>query len=68
MRLLRRLLGGEPAPSSWLGSLVGFVRKLGPYAVIELLLPGGTLIIVAVWLYRRYRARAMSIGVAQEYA
>jgi len=66
--LFRRLLRAEPAPGSWFASLVGFVRKLGPYAAIELLLPGGTLIIVGVWLYRRYKARGLSIGVAQEYA
>jgi hypothetical protein len=37
------------------------VRRLGPYAAIELLLPGGTLIALLVWLYRRHRARAKSM-------
>ncbi|HEY3784102.1 MAG TPA: hypothetical protein VGL55_02350 [Steroidobacteraceae bacterium] len=31
------------------------LRQLGPYAAIELLLPGGSLIALGLWLYRRYR-------------
>jgi hypothetical protein len=31
------------------------VRQLGPYAAIELLLPGGSLLAIALWLYRRNR-------------
>lgn len=31
------------------------VRQFGPYAAVELLLPGGTLIAVLMWLYRRHR-------------
>jgi hypothetical protein len=30
------------------------VRELGPYFLVELLLPGGTLIALLMWLYRRY--------------
>jgi hypothetical protein len=33
------------------------LKELGPYAAIEILLPGGTLIAVALWLYRSYRKR-----------
>ena len=29
------------------------IRKFSPYLVIELLLPGGTLIALLLWLYRR---------------
>ena len=28
-------------------------RGLSPYLMVELLLPGGTLIALALWLYRR---------------
>ena len=28
------------------------VKKLGPYVVLEMLLPGGTLLAVALYLYR----------------
>lgn len=35
---------------------VTWVRSLGPYVAIELILPGGTLIALALWTYRRRRA------------
>ena len=31
------------------------VRQFGPYAAIELLVPGGSLIAVLLWLYRRHK-------------
>jgi len=31
------------------------VREFGPYAAIELLVPGGSVIAVLLWLYRRHR-------------
>jgi hypothetical protein len=31
------------------------LRALAPYAAIELLLPGGSLIALVLWLYRRYK-------------
>ena len=33
--------------------LAGLLRKLGPYAAIELILPGGSILVVLLWLYRR---------------
>jgi hypothetical protein len=30
------------------------LRKLGPYVAIELLLPGGTLVALLVYVYRTY--------------
>jgi hypothetical protein len=38
----------------WMRGLTG-VRELGPYAAVELLLPGGSVIAVLLWLYRRYK-------------
>jgi hypothetical protein len=32
--------------------LLGLLRSLGPYAAIELLMPGGSLIALLLWLYR----------------
>jgi hypothetical protein len=47
-----------PAPRS-LGdhvkAVVGRLRVLAPYAAIELILPGGSLLAVLLWLYRRQR-------------
>jgi hypothetical protein len=31
------------------------LRQLAPYAAIELLLPGGSLIALVLWLYRRHK-------------
>ena len=52
----RRLVSGLvtrriPAPMQALAAL----RALAPYAAIELLLPGGSLIALVLWLYRRYK-------------
>jgi hypothetical protein len=33
------------------------LATLGPYAVVELILPGGTVIAVLLWLYRRHQRR-----------
>ena len=34
--------------------LIAVGRTLGPYMAIELLLPGGSLIALFLWLYRTY--------------
>jgi len=34
---------------------VGVLKELAPYAAIELVLPGGTLLAILCWLYRRRR-------------
>lgn len=31
------------------------LRELGPYAAVELVLPGGSIVAVLMWLYRRHR-------------
>jgi hypothetical protein len=31
------------------------VREFGPYAAIELVVPGGSVIAVLLWLYRRHK-------------
>ena len=38
----------------WVTGLAG-VRALGPYAAVELLLPGGSVLAVLLWLYRRHK-------------
>ena len=44
------------APNPWIARLPALLRGLGLYAAIELLLPGGSLIALLVWLYRTVRA------------
>jgi len=50
---------------SWASALRGgvarirhWLRSLGPYVVIELLLPGGTIVALALWAYRQRRGTA----------
>jgi hypothetical protein len=46
------------APRMWsrcMQVIVAKIRELGPYAAIELILPGGSLIAVLLWLYRRQK-------------
>jgi hypothetical protein len=47
---------------------VGWVRSLGPYAAIELILPGGSIIAVALWTYRHRRALRRSPTAPQTVA
>jgi hypothetical protein len=37
----------------WLSRLVGRAGEIGPYLAIELILPGGSLVALLLWLYRR---------------
>lgn len=43
------LRGGVARARHWM-------RSLGPYVAIELILPGGTIIALALWAYRQRRA------------
>lgn len=38
---------------SWLGILRRFGRKAGPYLMLEMLLPGGTLFALVLFLWQR---------------
>ncbi|HEV8553521.1 MAG TPA: hypothetical protein VGR65_09080 [Casimicrobiaceae bacterium] len=38
--------------SSWIEWMVGQLRSLGPYVAVELILPGGSLLALLLWLYR----------------
>jgi hypothetical protein len=54
-----------PAPRPWLGYAAVVIAKLkvlAPYAAIELVLPGGSVIAIALWLYRR---RNNGVGIGQ---
>jgi hypothetical protein len=51
----------------WLKRSVSLLRTIGPYAAIELLLPGGSLMALALWLVQRKArkdARTRSAPVA----
>ena len=40
----------------FVGRALALVKELGPYAAVELILPGGTLIALGLWLYARHKA------------
>lgn len=40
---------------AWITRLGAILRQLGPYVAIEILLPGGTLMALLLWFYRRRR-------------
>jgi len=40
------------AQSSWIAHLATLMRSFGPYVVIELLLPGGSMIALSLWIFR----------------
>ena len=42
---------------SALASLPGKLRSFGPYLLVELVLPGGSLVALLLWLYRNRQAR-----------
>jgi len=41
--------------AGWIGRGVVALKSLGPYAAIELILPGGSVLALLLWLYRRHR-------------
>jgi hypothetical protein len=48
-------------PSAWNGPGVARLKSLAPYALIELLLPGGSIIALTLWMLRR-RKRMMPLA------
>jgi hypothetical protein len=36
--------------------IIALLRDIGPYAAIELLLPGGSLLALGLWLYARHKS------------
>lgn len=43
--------------SPFVGRMLVLLRSLGPYAAIELVLPGGTVVALLYWWYRRRMTR-----------
>jgi hypothetical protein len=59
--------------NKWVGRLVRSVRGVGPYAAVELILPGGTLIVLLILAVRHRkvllaRARAALAGAGRKAA
>ena len=43
--------------SAYTAAVIAKLRDLAPYAAIELVLPGGSLLALLLWLYRSHKAR-----------
>jgi hypothetical protein len=43
--------------SAYTAAVIAKLRDLAPYAAIELVLPGGSLMALLLWLYRSHKAR-----------
>jgi hypothetical protein len=54
----------EIAVKSIAKKLISVGRVLGPYVAIELLMPGGSLLALALWLYRMSAARRLLVSPA----
>jgi hypothetical protein len=54
----------KTAQSSWIARLATLMRSFGPYAAIELLLPGGSLIALSLWIFRHREELAAHLRLA----
>ena len=45
----------------WITGGVAGLRHLAPYAAIEFLLPGGSVLALILWLYRRQKSKGKSV-------
>jgi hypothetical protein len=50
-----RYAAAAPRLSAYTAMFVAKLRVVAPYALIELILPGGSLLALLLWLYRRQR-------------
>ena len=60
----REIASGGVRFITWLTRGLMGLRQLAPYAAIELLLPGGSLIALVLWLYRRNKQAVRVPGLS----
>ena len=51
--------------AGWIAKASALVRTFGPYALVEFLLPGGSLIALGLWLYRHRRQQGPTRAAAR---
>ncbi len=59
VQIRRRIGRWTPAVrnlSTWATPVVAMLKELAPYAAIELLVPGGSLMALTLWFYRRRKS------------
>ncbi|MGA7540670.1 MAG: efflux transporter outer membrane subunit [Steroidobacteraceae bacterium] len=52
-------------PSAWISRGAGLLKTFGPYAALELVLPGGSLIAISLWLYQHRHGGTRTPGVSR---
>jgi hypothetical protein len=60
-RCIGRWTPGTRTLGAWAVAALARLKDLAPYAVIELLLPGGSVVALTLWFYRR-RKRGPSLA------
>jgi hypothetical protein len=55
-RCIVRCSLGKRTLGDWTAAALARLKDLAPYAAIELLLPGGSLVALSLWFYRRRKA------------
>jgi hypothetical protein len=58
----RELAEGAVGITGKIGRLLSGLRELAPYAAVELILPGGSLVALLMWLYRRHKRMTNASG------
>ena len=59
--LASRLAAVRAGIASWIGGIVAVLKELAPYAAVELILPGGSILALLLWLYRRQQRSALAM-------
>ena len=54
----RLITGPAPVGAGLIGRAAAMLREFGPYLAVELILPGGTLLALLIWLCRRHQNAA----------
>lgn len=57
-RCIERCPLGTRTLGAWAPLIFARLKEFGPYAMMELVLPGGSVLALSVWLYRRRKKAA----------
>lgn len=52
-RFIEQCTLGTRTVGAWVPLVFAKLKEFGPYAMMELVLPGGSVLALSVWLYRR---------------
>ena len=59
--LASRLASARAGVTAWIAGGVAVLKDLAPYAAVELILPGGSILALLLWLYRRQQKSAVAM-------